>query len=47
MRVVDQGPWWGLLERDYDMCAKYWWANLLYINTLYPWGATLDMVRFH
>jgi peptidoglycan/LPS O-acetylase OafA/YrhL len=43
MRVVDQGPWWGLLERDYDLCAQYWWTNLLYINTLYPWGATLDM----
>lgn len=37
MRVVDSGPWWGLLQRDYDMCAKYVWTNLLYINTLYPW----------
>lgn len=44
MRVVDQGPWWGLLERDYQLCADYWWANLLYINTLYPWNVRCLLV---
>lgn len=25
-----------LPARDYETCPKYWWRNLLYINTFFP-----------
>lgn len=28
---------------DHETCPKYWWRNLLYINTLFP---VEQMVRF-
>ena len=37
-RVVSTGPFWGLLNQDYENCSQWWWTNLLYINTIVPWN---------
>lgn len=41
MRVVNSGPFWGLLNQDYEACAEWGWTNVLYINTLVPWNGVM------
>ena len=39
--VLSDGPNWG--NQRLEVCEKYWWTNLLYINNFYPTNI-LDMV---
>jgi len=35
--LMGTGPLWSsIYVRNVDLCVKYWWTNLLYINNLYP-----------
>ena len=38
---IGQGPVWvPLAEAKYEACAKNWWANILFINNIYPTKGT-------
>lgn len=39
VRLMDSGPYWGLLQTDYGYCEKHWQWNLLYVNVLVPWDS--------
>ncbi len=51
MRVVDQGPYWGLLERDYDMCVvdqgPYWGLLERDYDTAFLLTPNLQCIRSH
>jgi len=36
LRVAGEGALWESLDYEYDLCAKWWWTNLLYVNNLVP-----------
>ena len=41
MMHLGEGPNWPSFaweqSTSYQVCSKYWWTNLFYINNLYPW----------
>mmetsp|Transcript_28961 Transcript_28961/g.37343 ORF Transcript_28961/g.37343 Transcript_28961/m.37343 type:complete len:712 (-) Transcript_28961:330-2465(-) len=33
--LIGNGPFWDGIMADHDLCLKYWWKNMLYINNTY------------
>ena len=42
---VGSGPLWYL--PDVDLCEKYWWTNILYINNFYPIHSQASAITQH
>lgn len=38
IRTLGSGPLWGNATRSMEVCGKYWWTNLLFINNFVPDG---------
>ena len=36
LKVIDGPLWPDFISNSVKSCSKYWYANLLYINNLYP-----------
>jgi len=38
LKYMGSGPVWYQVAASVEPCHKYWWTNLLFINTLVPWN---------
>eukprot|EP00611_Tribonema_gayanum_P001510 TRINITY_DN1110_c1_g1_i2.p1 TRINITY_DN1110_c1_g1~~TRINITY_DN1110_c1_g1_i2.p1 ORF type:complete len:767 (-),score=284.50 TRINITY_DN1110_c1_g1_i2:1197-3497(-) len=34
---LGNGPFWYRFEEYIDLCDKYWWSNMLFVNNMVPW----------